>query len=204
MNLPIEGTWALVLAVVFGMVFGVLLHRGGVANYNVIVNQFRLIDFTVLKIMFTALVVGGIGVFLLNQAEWAEWHIKSAQLLGVALGAAIFGVGMVVYGYCPGTGVAAVGTGSIHALVGFIGMLIGGALYAFSFEWVQVHVLPVADMGKARLPEMTGIPDWIWLIALIAIALAVFYVVERIEHPPTRSKPPNSTPPVVAPSSDTA
>jgi hypothetical protein len=38
---------------------GVLLHRGGVANYNVIVNQFRFRDFTVLKIMLTAILVEG-------------------------------------------------------------------------------------------------------------------------------------------------
>ena len=38
-----------------GILFGVLLHRGGVANYNVIVNQFRFKDSTVLKIMFTAM-----------------------------------------------------------------------------------------------------------------------------------------------------
>jgi hypothetical protein len=49
MALPITGTASLVLAVVFGFIFGFLLQRGRVANYNTIVNQFRLKDFTVLK-----------------------------------------------------------------------------------------------------------------------------------------------------------
>src|SRR5450759_3836941 len=94
------------------MLFGVLLHRGGVANYNVIVNQFRFRDFTVLKIMFTAIIVGGLGVLVLHGAGHAQYHIKPANMLGVVLGAALFGVGMVLYGYCPGTGIAAIATGS--------------------------------------------------------------------------------------------
>ena len=105
---------------------GWLLQRGRVTDYNVIVNQFRLRDFTVLKIMITAIVVGGIGVLVLKNAGHANYHIKEANLLGVALGAALFGIGMVIYGYCPGTALAAIGTGSLHALVGAVGMLVGG------------------------------------------------------------------------------
>jgi len=180
MTLPITGTASLVLAVVFGFIFGLLLQRGRVANYNVIVNQFRLKDFTVLKVMFTAIVVGGIGVLALHQLGYAAYHIKPANMLGVILGAGIFGVGMVTYGYCPGTGVAAVATGSVHALVGFAGMLVGGILYALSFSWVNEHILNVAALGKVRLPDVTGIADWIWFVILAATAIIVFYAIERL------------------------
>ena len=53
MPIDTSTTLGMVLAVVFGFIFGGLLHRGGVTSYNVIVNQFRFKDFTVLKIMFT-------------------------------------------------------------------------------------------------------------------------------------------------------
>ncbi len=178
---PLEGTALLIAAVVIGFVFGLLLHRGGVANYNVIVNQFRFRDFTVLKIMFTAIIVGGIGVLVLRNLGWAKPDIKSADMLAVVLGAAIFGVGMVVYGYCPGTSIAAIGTGSIHALVGFVGMLIGGALYAFSFPWVQTHILSVASYGRIRLPDISGVSDVAWFGILIVIAAVVFFLLERLQ-----------------------
>lgn len=183
MNFPVSTETALWLALPMGLVFGVLLHRGGVADYNVIVNQFRFRDFTVLKIMFTAIIVGGIGVLLLKSSGHAQYHIKPANMLGVVLGAALFGVGMVLYGYCPGTGVAAMATGSLHALTGFAGMLIGGALYAFSFTWVEAHIQKVAALGKLRLPEVTGVPDWGWFVILCAIAGAIFWLIE------TRLKP---------------
>lgn len=178
MNFPVSTETALWLALPMGLVFGVLLHRGGVADYNVIVNQFRFRDFTVLKIMFTAIIVGGIGVLVLKSSGHAQYHIKPANMLGVALGAALFGIGMVLYGYCPGTGVAAMATGSLHALTGFLGMLIGGVLYALSFTWVEAHIQKVAALGKLRLPEVTGIPDWGWFAILCVIAGVVFWLIE--------------------------
>lgn len=182
MNLPIQGDAALFLAVIFGALFGVLLHRGNVVNYNTIVNQFRLRDFTVVKVMLTAVVVGGIGVYALSLMGLASFHIKSADLLGVGLGAALFGVGMVLYGYCPGTGVAAIGTGSIHATVGALGMLLGGILYALSFAWVRDNILTVASLGKVRLPDITGIPDGVWYAALCVMAIGVFMLIPRFER----------------------
>lgn len=178
MTLPITGETARWLAIPFGMLFGVLLHRGGVADYNVIVNQFRLRDFTVLKIMLTAIIVGGLGAWALHGMGHAEYQIKPANLLGVALGAALFGVGMVIYGYCPGTGVAAIATGSLHALVGFAGMLAGAVLYALSYPWVETHIQTVAALGKIRLPQLTGIPEWCWFVILTVIAGVVFWLLE--------------------------
>jgi hypothetical protein len=157
---PIKGESALLLAIVFGFVFGWLLQRGKVTNYNVIVNQFRLKDFTVLKVMFPAIIVGGIGVLVLTNMELAKWHVRDANMLGTIIGAAIFGIGMVLYGYCPGTGIAAI-------------------LYAFSFEWVRANILSVGKLGKVTLPQLMHIPAWTIYGALIVIAIALFVWVEK-------------------------
>ncbi len=178
MELPVSAETARWLAIPMGIVFGWLLHRGGVANYNVIVNQFRFKDFTVLKIMFTAIIVGGVGVLLLKGSGHAQYHIKPANMLGVTLGAALFGVGMVLYGYCPGTGIVAVAAGSVHALVGFGGMMVGGILYALSFKWVEANIQKVGALGKIRLPEVTGISYWGWFGILALIAGVVFWLIE--------------------------
>ena len=183
MNLPLTGDAPMWLAIPFGMIFGALLHRGGVCDYNVIVNQFRFRDHTVLKVMLTAILVGGIGVWLLHGAGHATYSIKPANLLGVGLGAALFGVGMVLYGFCPGTGVAAIATGSLDALVGFIGMLAGAVLYALSYTWVETHIQNIAALGKVRLPDLTGVPDAVWFLGLAVIAGVVFWLIE------TRFKP---------------
>lgn len=175
---PVTGTAALALAILFGFAFGWLLHRGRVTDYNTILDQFRLRDFTVLKVMLTAIVVGGLGVLALTQLGYAKFHVRDANMLGTILGAAIFGVGMVLYGYCPGTGLAAIATGSVHALVGAIGMILGAIAYAFTFDWVRSNILSVWKLGKATLPQMLGVTPLTAYMVLAAVAIAFFWIVE--------------------------
>ena len=169
----------LLLAVVFGAAFGWLLHRGRVTDYNVIVNQFRLRDFTVLKVMLTAIVVGGLGVLAFVYLGLAKWHVRDANMLGVLIGGGLFGVGMVLYGYCPGTAIAAVGTGSLHALAGIFGMIAGAIVYAYSFEWVRGHILSVWNLGKITLADVTGIPVLAIYLLLAVLALVIFACLEK-------------------------
>ncbi len=173
------GPGGLGLALLIGVAFGFLLHRGRVTSCDVIVNQFRLKDYTVLKVMLTAIIVGGIGVMLLVDEGLAKYAPKDANLLGVALGAAIFGVGMVIYGYCPGTALGAIATGSIHAAVGALGMIVGAVLYALSFDWVKAHILNVGSYGKIRLSDITGLSPGVIFAGLTVMALAFFVWAER-------------------------
>jgi uncharacterized membrane protein YedE/YeeE len=167
------------LAIVIGFAFGFLLQRGRVTSCDVIENQFRLKDFTVLKVILTAILVGGIGVMVLVDGGLAKYAPKDTNLLGVGLGAALFGVGMVFYGYCPGTGLAAIATGSVHALVGAVGMLVGGILFALSFDWIKANVLTVGAYGKIRLPDVTGIPAPAWFLILAICSIGFFIWAEK-------------------------
>ena len=182
---PITGTTSLILAIVFGFAFGWLLHRGNVANYGTIVRQFLLKDFTVLKVMLTAIIVGGIGVFLLVQMGYAKFHIKESDLLAITLGAGLFGIGMALFGYCPGTALAAIGAGSVHALVGAFGMILGGILYALSFDWVSQVILPVWAMGKVQLPQLLGVSAPVIFVALGLFVIAFFVMPERRSAKPS-------------------
>lgn len=173
------GSNALILALCMGFVFGVLLNRGGVTNCYALINQLRLKEFTVLKVMLTAIMVGGVGVRLLVHHGSAVYYIKDANILGVVLGAALFGAGLVFYGYCPGTGLAAAATGSLSALVGAFGMIAGAIVYALTFDWTKAHILNVCALGKVRLPQMTGIPDVIWLALLVIGGLSFFRWIEK-------------------------
>ncbi len=177
MNLT--GASLLILALAVGFAFGWLLNRARVTSADVVCNQFRFRDFTVIKVMLTAIVVGGIGVLFLVHSGYSHYYIKPANLLGVGIGAALFGLGMVLYGYCPGTGLAALATGSLHALIGAVGMIFGAIAYALSFDWVNEHVLNVWSLGKVRLPDLTGIPDAVFFVLLAIGAVAAFYYIER-------------------------
>jgi hypothetical protein len=179
MTLPLTGPALLALGIVSGLIFGALLQRSRLSDTAVTIGQLRLKDFTLFKVMLAAIVVGGIGVLVLHAGGLAAYHIKPANLVAVAIGAVLFGVGMAVYGYCPGTGLAAIGTGSLHALAGALGMLAGAIAFACSFDWLKAHILPLAAFGPVRLPDLTGVPDLAWFLIVIVVGFGAIRWAER-------------------------
>ncbi len=167
------------LALAIGFVFGFLLKRARVTDSNVVEGQFCFSDFTLAKMLLPAIVIGGLGVLVLVHFGATTYYIKDANVLAVLLGGAMFGLAVAVLGYCPGTALAATATGSLHALAAVFGMIAGAMLYAFSFSWIKAHILNVWALGKVRLPQLTGLPDLVWLLALAVLSLAFFVWLER-------------------------
>lgn len=173
----------LLMGALTGLVFGFLLQKGGVTKFNVIVGQFLLEDFTVLKVMLTAVVVGGVGIYGMLQVGMIEGlHVKAAHLVGNALGGLIFGVGMAVLGYCPGTGVAAIGDGGRDAMAGVAGMLFGAAVYAEVYPWANARILGLAQLGKETLVTATGLSPWWFIAGLTILAMFAFRALDAWEH----------------------
>ncbi len=164
----------LLLGLLTGLVFGFVLHKGGVTKFPVIVGQFQLRDFTVLKVMLTAIVVGGAGVYALKAAGLASLHVKPAQLAAVSIGGLVFGIGMAVLGYCPGTGVAAAAEGHRDAQFGVVGMLVGALVFAELFGTISRSILTWLNLGPVTWPEVTGAPAWT-ILAGLAISAAILF-----------------------------
>ena len=179
MTIPVTGPMLLPLGIVFGFAFGWLLQRARLTDTEVIVGQLRLRDWTLFKVMLTAIIVGGLGVFILHQGGLAAYHIKPANLAAVGSGAILFGLGMALFGYCPGTALAAIGTGSVHALAGVFGMFAGAIAFAFSFDWIKAKLFPVGAFGSLRLPEITGVPAPVWFAVLLVLGLLGLAVLDR-------------------------
>lgn len=156
----------LLLGLATGVVFGVLLQKGRVAKFPVIVGQFLLKDWTVVKIMGTAVVVGAVGVFALVAGGHAGLHVKPLLLGGVLLGGVLFGAGMVVLGYCPGTSVAACGEGRRDAMAGVLGMFAGALAFVAAWPALQPVIKGLGDEGKVTLPDLTGTSPWLWIAGL--------------------------------------
>lgn len=171
----------LLLGLFTGFLFGFILQKGRVSDRRVIVSQFLLRDFTVMKVMMTAILVGGAGVYAMLAAGWIQLSVKPAHLLAVVAGALIFGPAMVLLGYCPGTAVAAAGEGKRDAWWGLFGMALGAAVYA-EFDVVCTRMLraPV-DLGRVTLPQLTGMPPVAWFALLALFAVLFFRWLDRRE-----------------------
>lgn len=174
----------LLLGAITGLVFGFLLQKGKVTRYETIVGQFLLKDFTVLKVMLTAMAVGAVGIYGMLQLGMIEGlQIKSAHVVNALAGGAIFGVGMAVLGYCPGTGIAAIGDGAKDAIPGVVGMLVGAAIYAETSGWVSQTLTPIGDLGKVSFADVTGLSPWLFVGMLVVAALALRLLMGRDKQP---------------------
>lgn len=169
----------LVLGLVTGIAFGFLLQKGRVAKLDVIVAQLTLRDWTVVKIMATAVAVGSIGVYALVSAGAASLHVKPALIGGVVVGGLLFGAGLAVFGYCPGTGVAASGEGHRDAMVGVAGMLAGAVAYVLVYPRLQPIIKALGDWGKITLPQATDTSPWPWVAATVALVAAGLFALRR-------------------------
>lgn len=162
----------LLLGLLTGVVFGVLLQKGQVAKFAVIVGQFLLRDWTVAKIMGTAVIVGAVGVYALVLNGHASLHVKPLLLGGVVLGGVLFGVGMTVLGYCPGTAVAACGEGRRDAMAGVLGMFAGALAFVAAWPALQPVIKGLGTYGKVTLPDLTVTSPWLWIAGAAAAGLA--------------------------------
>lgn len=168
-----NGKIQLVLGLLLGICFGFLLQKGGATTYDVIIRQLLLEDFTVVKIMLSAVFTGMIGVHLLRSMGYAQLHPKPGSVGTTVLGGLIFGVGFGILGYCPGTVAGAVGQGSLDALFGgFIGILIGAGLFAAVYPRIQGPILNKGSFGEMTLPELLKLNRWV-VVALVAVMLAI-------------------------------
>jgi len=121
----------LLMGLLVGIPFGFLLQKGGATRYDVIIGQLLFTDFTVVKIMLSAIVVGTLGVHALRSRGLVQLHPKPGSVGASAIGSLIFGLGFGTLGYCPGTVAGAVGQGSLDALFGgVVGIFIGAGLFA--------------------------------------------------------------------------
>ncbi len=173
----------LILGFISGIVFGFLLQKGQVAKYRVIMAQFLLKDWTVAKIMATAVAVGAIGVYAMHARGMVHLEVKPAAFGGVIIGAILFGIGISLFGLCPGTSVAGCGEGRRDAMVGVLGMFFGAGAYVLAYEQLQPVVKRFGDLGKVTLPELTNTSPWLWVLPLVLAVALIFAIVEwRHQH----------------------
>ncbi len=164
----------------FGVAFGFLLQKGGVTRFDVIVGQLLLEDFTVVKIMLTAVAVGTVGIHWLKHRGWTSFSPKRGSWGRNAIGGMLFGVGFALLGYCPGTIAGAIGSGWLDALAGGLpGILLGSALLAAAYPWLQARVFSRGDFGDLTLPRLFKTNDWLVIAPLLAIIALLFFLLER-------------------------
>ena len=111
-----------------GFLFGFILENAGFGSPLKLTAQFRLTDWSVFKVMFTAIVVTAFGLWALRLVGVLppdSVAVPQALLMASAIGGVLVGAGFAIGGYCPGTSVAGLASGRVDALVFIVGLLVG-------------------------------------------------------------------------------
>lgn len=164
----------LVLGLFTGIAFGFLLNKGGVTDYDVIIGQLLLTDFTVIKVMLSAVLVGMVGIFAMKGRGLVALHCRSGSVGATVTGGLIFGAGFAVLGYCPGTAAGAVGTGALDAAIGMAGIALGAGIYARLYPVILTSPLNTGTFPAGTVPELIGIRPGI-TAAIVAILILAFF-----------------------------
>lgn len=128
----------IISAIVIGGLFGFVLHRAGASNPQKIIGMLRLTDFHLAKVILFAIGISSLILFLLmyfGVIGNENLSIKSSHW-GVAAGGLIFGLGFAIAGYCPGTGLCALGEGRKDAKWFVFGGLVGALIFMLIFSYV--------------------------------------------------------------------
>jgi hypothetical protein len=162
-----------------GIIFGFLLQKGRVIRFEKQIGALLLKDMTIFKFMLSAILVGMIGIFVLSDAGLIKFSHKPMNVGAIVIGGVLFGSGWAIMGFCPGTSVAALGEGRIHAVFAIIGMLTGAAVFAELYPFFKSTVMSWKDYGKIGLPEAFGISHWFIIPIVFCAVLALFYLFEK-------------------------
>jgi uncharacterized membrane protein YedE/YeeE len=164
-----------------GIVFGFLLQKGQVLRYEKQLGALRLQDMTIVKFMFSGILVGAVGLHLLNDLGVIEsLQIRPVSLGGQLIGGTLFGIGWALFGFCPGTALGALGEGRLHAIPGLLGMVSGAAVFAIFQPFLSAKILSIGQFGRITLPEMLGMNHWLFIILMIAGVLLLFWLFEKM------------------------
>ncbi len=170
---------AQVIGLITGLLFGFLLQKGRVLRFEKQIGALRLKDMTILKFMLSAILVGMVGIYLLNDLGIITLSHKPMNLGAVLIGGVLFALGWSVAGYCPGTSVGAVGEGRWHAVFAIAGMLLGASVYAQLYPFFDSTVLAWKDFGPIGLPETLGVSHWVVIPIFWAGVLGLFAFFEK-------------------------
>ncbi len=166
------------LAIPIGFIFGFGLYHAGFTDSRRIARAFYLKDVGVPVVMFSAIVTGMLGLWLLSLMgiiDTSQMYYLPTYLKPMAVGGLLFGIGMAIGGFCPGTAAASVATGRVDAMVFILGFLGGSILFGDLFPvWGDFYKSDYR--GIYRLDELFGmnIGSVVLILVIASVAGSLF------------------------------
>lgn len=119
-----------------GIFFGIVLVKSEAVSWYRIYEMFRFQSFHMYGIIFSAIAVGALGLWLMKRSKLKDTEgkliappPKDRSIPRYLLGGTIFGLGWALAGACPGPMYILVGTGVMTMLIVIAGAILGTFVY---------------------------------------------------------------------------
>jgi rhodanese-related sulfurtransferase len=167
-----------------GFGFGYVLEIAGFGNSRVLAAQFYFKDLTVLKVMFTAIIVAMVLMFASTALGLLDFNlvwVNPTYLWPGIVGGLIMGAGFIIGGFCPGTSLVSAATFKVDGLFFVVGAFFGIFLFGETVGYYE-GFWHSSYMGRFTLPELFGLETgWVVLLAVL-MALFMFWGGEQLER----------------------
>ena len=160
-----------------GVLFGYVLESAGFASPRKLTAQFRFTDWSVFKVMFTAIIVAGIGLYAAIASGLMPAngiYIPTDYFWAMLAGGALVGAGMAIGGYCPGTSAVGLASGRLDGLFFMLGMVLGTGLFASVFDRIKGFYFAAKGPDAQTLGQLFNVSNWVVLAVLVVMAIAGF------------------------------
>ncbi len=171
------------IAFIIGIGFGFVLEQAGFSSSRKLAGMFYGYDTTVLKVFFTAAIVGLIGLTFFNHfglIDMSIVYVNEYYINSAIIGGVIMGVGFIVGGFCPGTSVCAAAIGKIDALAYLGGSLLGIFIFGETYDlWKDIYMKNY--LGDIKASTALGLSDGLMVFLVIIAAVIMFWIGEWAE-----------------------
>jgi len=165
----------LFFALIMGFSFGFVLERTGFTRSQLIADTFYLKNIAVPKIMGITVVTTTTWFTIFAWFGWidlAALYTPTTFVWPFVVGGLLFGIGMVMAGYCPGTAVAGLGTGKSDALVFLAGIIVGMFIYFLIYPFVDTFASS-SNLGVLKLHDLFGGNEYTSYILTVALEMGI-------------------------------
>lgn len=181
----ILGSPAMYIVYLFiGIAFGYVLEISGFGQSTKLAAQFYFKDMTVLKVMFGAIVVAMLLIFLTTGLGLLDYNliwVNPTYLVPGIVGGLIMGAGFIIGGFCPGTSLVAAATAKLDGVMFVLGVFFGIFLFGetvglYEDFWNSTY------MGRFTLMDLFNAETGVIVLAITLAAIVAFFVAERAEQ----------------------
>ncbi len=167
-----------------GFGFGAVLEMAGFGDTRKLAAQFYLRDMTVLKVMFTGIVVAAALIATacsFGLLDMSRVWVNPTYVWPGIVGGLVMGVGFILGGFCPGTSVVAASTLKVDGMIFLGGALVGVWAFGETVSSFEPFYLS-SYLGRFTLDAWLGLPLGATVLLVVVAALAMFAGAELLER----------------------